>query len=62
MLKEDVRNDGIRGDKDKVENVRNDGKGANKGKAESVQNDERGVDRDKDDGKCMPGTGTGGRS
>ena len=28
---------------------------------ERVRKDGRGVDKDEDDGRCIPGTGTGGR-
>ena len=39
------------------ESVRIDGRGVGSVQRESVRNDGIGVDKDKDDGRCMPGTG-----
>ena len=39
--------------------VRNEGKGTGIDEVERVRKDGRGVDKDEDDGRCMPGTGTG---
>ena len=49
------------GETDKAESMQNEGMGTGMDEVERVRKDGRGVDKDEDEGRCMPGTGTGGR-